>query len=247
MPSQEISWCSAPRQEHHDFIKTIEASTHGLFGTIAYISIDGNTYGLIILDDFSRFTWVFFLQDKSKAQGIVKKFLRRAQNAYDLKIKNIRSGSGSEFWNTNVEEFLDEEGVKHEFFAPYTPQQNRIVERKYRTLIEAARTMLDEFKTLDIFWAKAINMACHTINHLYLHKYLGKTPYEIITGNKPKVHYLRVFGSKCFILNKKTKSSKFASKVDEGFLHGYGTNEHKYRVFNKTTGCVEIMVDVTFS
>jgi hypothetical protein len=120
------------------------------------------------------------------------------------------------------------------------------VERKNRTLIEAARTIIDEYKTHDIFWAKAINTACHAINCLDLHKYLGKTPYEIITGNKPKVHYFRVFGSKCFILNKKTKSSRFAPKVDEGFLLGYGTNEHAYHIFNKTTDCVEVMVDVTF-
>jgi hypothetical protein len=84
------------------------------------------------------------------------------------------------------------------------------------------------------------------MNHLYLHKYVGKTPYEIITGNKPKVHYFRVLGSKCFILNKKTKNSKFAPKVDEGFLLGYGTNEHVYRVINKTTNCVEVIVDITF-
>jgi transposase InsO family protein len=216
-----------------------------LFGPIVYISIGGNKYGLVIVDDFSRFTWVFFLQDKSEAQGITKKFIRRAQNEYELKIKNIRSDS-LEFRNTNAEEFLDEEGIKHEFSAPYTPQQNGIVERKNRTLIESARTMLDEYKTPYIFWAEAINTACHAINRLYLHKHLGKTPYEIITGNKPKVHYFRVFRSKCFILNKKTKSSKFSPKVDEGFLLGYGTNEHAYRVFNKTTGCVEVTVDVTF-
>ena len=159
-----------------------------LFKPIAYISIGGNKYGLVIVDDFSRFTWVFFLQDKSEAQGIVKKFIRRAQNEYELKIKHVRSDNGSEFRNTNVEEFLDEEGIKHEFSAPYTPQQNGIVERKNRTLIEAARTMLDEYKTPAIFWAEAINTACHAINHLYIHKYLGKTPYEIITGNKSKVH-----------------------------------------------------------
>jgi transposase InsO family protein len=93
-----------------------------------------------------------------------------------LKFKNIRSDNGSEFQNTNVEEFLDEEGIKHEFSVPYTPQQNGIVERKNRILIEAARTMLAEYKTLDIFWVEAINTACHAINHLYLHKYLGKRP-----------------------------------------------------------------------
>ena len=70
--------------------------------------------------------------------------------------------------------------------------------------------------------------------------------YELLTGKKPKVHYFRIFGSKCVILNKKSKSSKFVPKVDEGFMLGYGTNEHGYRVFNKTTGLIEIMVDVTF-
>jgi hypothetical protein len=103
-------------------------------------------------------------------------------------------------------------------------------------LIEAAITMLDEYKTPDIFWAEAINTACHAINSFYLQKYLGKIPYEIITSNKSKVHYFRIFGSKCFILNKKTRA----------FLLGYGTKEHDYRVFNKTTGGVEVTVDVTF-
>jgi transposase InsO family protein len=209
-----------------------------LFGPIAYISIGGNKYGLVIVDDFSHFTWVFFLQDKSEAKGIVKKFIRRVQNDFELKVKNIRSDNGSEFRNNQVEEFLDEEGIKHELSAPYTPQQNGIIERKNRTLIKAARTMLDKYKTLDSFWAEAINTACHATNRLYLNKYLNKTTYEIITGKKPSVHYFRVFGCKCFILKKKPKTSKFSSRVDEGFLLGYGTNEHAYRVFNKTIGCV---------
>src|SRR5438128_3791992 len=81
---------------------------------------------------------------------------------------------------------------------------------------------------------------------LYLNKILKKTAYKLLTGNKPKVHYFRVFGSKCFILNKKSKRSKFAPKVDEGFMLGYGSNAHAYRVFNKTSGCVEIAKDVTF-
>jgi hypothetical protein len=217
-----------------------------LFGPIAYISIGGNKYGLVIVDDFSHFTWVFFLQDKSEAKGIVKKFIKRVQNEFELMVKNIRRDNGPEFRNTQVEEFLDEEGIKHELSAPYTPQQNGIVKRKNRTLIEAARTMLDEYKTPNSFWVESINTACHAANHLYLHKYLNKTPYEIITGKKPSVHYFRVFGCKCFILNKKPKASKFASKVDEAFLIGYGTNEHAYHVFNKTTGYVETTVDVKF-
>jgi transposase InsO family protein len=81
-----------------------------------------------------------------------RKFAKRAQNEFDVKVKKLRSDNGSKFKNTNIEEYLDEEGVAREFSVPYTPQQNGIVERKNRTLIEAARTMLDEYKTLDQFW-----------------------------------------------------------------------------------------------
>jgi hypothetical protein len=96
----------------------------------------------------------------------------------------VRSDNGTEFKNTGVEEFLSEEGIKHEFSVPYTPQQNGVVERRNRTLIEAARTMLDEYKTPDNFWAKAVNTAFHAINWLYLHKVYKKTAYELLTGNE---------------------------------------------------------------
>jgi transposase InsO family protein len=105
-----------------------------LFGPNAYISIGGNKYDFVIVDDFSHFTWVFFLKDKSETQGIFKKFARRAQNEIEVKIKKVRSDNGTEFRNTNIEAFLDEEGIKHEFSVP---QQKGVVERKNRTLIEA--------------------------------------------------------------------------------------------------------------
>jgi transposase InsO family protein len=134
------SACQAEKQvgAHHPAKNILSSSRPlkllhmDLFGPIAYISISGNKYGSVIVDDFSRFTWVFFLQDKSEAKGIVKKFIRTVQNEFELKVKNIRSDNGSEFRNTQVEEFLDEEGIKHELSAPYTPQQNGIVERKNR-------------------------------------------------------------------------------------------------------------------
>jgi hypothetical protein len=90
---------------------------------------------------------------------------------------------------TANKDFLDEEGIKHEFSAPYSPRQIGVAERKNHTLIEMARTMLDEYKTSDRFWAEAINMACHVTNRLYLHKLLRKTSYELLTGNKPNVSY----------------------------------------------------------
>ena len=96
-------------------------------------------------------------------------------------------------WHSRIEGFLEEEGIKHEFSSPYTPQQNGVVERKNRTLLDMARTMLDEYKTPDWFWAEAINTACYSINRLYLHRILKKTSYELLTDKNPNVSYFRVF------------------------------------------------------
>jgi hypothetical protein len=155
-----------------------------------------------------------------------------------LRIKKIRSDNGTEFKNSQIEGFLEEEGIKHEFSSPYTPQQNGVVERKNRTLLDMARTMLDEYKIPDRFWAEVINIACYSINRLYLHRILKKTSYELLTGKKPNVSYFRVFGSKCFIL--------IAPKAVEGFLLGYDSNTRAYRVFNKSTGLVKVSCDIVF-
>jgi transposase InsO family protein len=209
--------------------RSLELLHMDLFGSISYISIGGSKYCLVIMDDYSRFTWVFFLQEKSQTQETIKRFLRRAQNEFELKIKKIRSDNGMEFKNSQMEGFLKEEGIKHEFSSPYTPQQNGVVERNNRTLLDMVRTMLDEYKTLDRFWAEAINTDCYCINCLYLHQILKKTSYELLTGKKSNVSYFRVFGSKCFILIKRGRNSKFASKAVEGF----------YSVMTQTQGHIE--------
>jgi hypothetical protein len=198
------------------------------------------------VDDYSRFTWVLFLQDKSQTQETLKGFLRWAQNEFGLRIKKIRSDNGLEYNNSQIEGFLEEEGIKHEFSSPYTPQQNGVVERKNRTILDMARTMLDEYKTPDRFCMEAINTACYSINRLYLHRILKKTSYELLTGKKPNVSYFRVFGSKCFILVKRGRKYKFARKVVEDFLLGYDSNTRAYRVFNKSSGLVEVSCDIVF-
>jgi hypothetical protein len=151
-------------------------------------------------------------------------------------------------WSSRTHKSKDffEQGIKHEFFFPYTPQQNGIMDRKNRTLLDMARTMLDEYKTPDRFWAEAINTACYSINLLYLHRILKRTSYELLTGKKPNVSYFRVFGSKCFILIKGARNSKFAPKAVEGFLLGYDSNTRAYRVFNKSTRLVEVSCDIVF-
>jgi hypothetical protein len=121
-----------------------------------------------------------------------------------------------------------------------------VVERKNRTLIDMVRTMLGEYKKPERFWSEAMNTACHAINWLYLRRLLKKTSYKLLTGNKPNVSYFHVFGSKCYILVKKGRHSKFAPKAVEGFLLGYDSNTKAYRVFNKSSGLVEVSSNVVF-
>jgi transposase InsO family protein len=166
-----------------------------LFDPIAYISIGGSKYCLVIVDDYSRFTWVFFLQEKSQTQETLKKFLRWAQNEFVLRIKKIRSDNGMEFNNSQIEGFLEEEGIKNEFSSLYTPQQNSVVERKNITLMDMARTMLEEYKTSDRFWAEVINTGCYSINRLYLHRIIKKTSYELLTNKSPMFLILKFLGA----------------------------------------------------
>ncbi|WVZ85243.1 hypothetical protein U9M48_032190 [Paspalum notatum var. saurae] len=193
-----------------------------------------------------RYTWVYFLEDKTEVAHVFSKFAKRAQNEFNTSIVKIRSDNGREFDNNNIEEYCDEVGIKHKFFATYTPQQNDVVERKNRTLIALARSMLNEYGTSEKFWAEAINTACYASNWLYPHRLLEKTPYELLNGRKLNISYFRVFGCKCYIYKKRQHLGKFQRRCDIGFLLGYSSKSKAYRVFNEATGLVEETYDVEF-
>src|SRR5215216_5603539 len=218
-----------------------------LFGPTHYATFTNATslYCFVIVDDYSRYTWVHIITYKTKVQEVFKQFSSRASTKFGVKIKHIRSDNGTEFKNTGLDEYLDELGITHGLSAPYTPQQNGVVERKNRTLVEMARTMLDEYNTPLHFWPKAIVTACHIINKVYLHKFFKKTSYELLTDKKPNVSYFKVFGAKCWIRDPH-HSSKFAPKAHEGFMLGYGKDSHTYRVFNTIHHKVVKTVDVRF-
>jgi transposase InsO family protein len=173
-----------------------------LFGPPTYTSLGDKKYCLVIIDDYSRYTWIYFFEFKSETQQTVKDFATKVEHQFNTTILTIRSDNGNEFKNYSLNEFFSDAGIKHQYSAAYTPQQNGVAERKNRTIMDAARTMLVEFKSPCNFWAKAINTACHATNQLYLRKNLNMTPYEILTGQKPNITYFRVFGCKCFYLKK---------------------------------------------
>ncbi|GJR90528.1 putative ribonuclease H-like domain-containing protein [Tanacetum coccineum] len=138
--------------------KTVSSISHSLqllhmdlFGPTSVRSLNHKTYCLVITDDFSRFSWVFFLRTKDETSAILKDFIRQIENQLNQKVKTIRSDNGTEFKNRDVIEFCGLKGIKREYSNARTPQQNGVAERKNMTLIEAARTMLADSFYLTLF------------------------------------------------------------------------------------------------
>ncbi|GJY35332.1 retrovirus-related pol polyprotein from transposon TNT 1-94 [Tanacetum coccineum] len=184
-----------------------------LFGPSAVRSYGGNRYTLVIVDDYSRYTWTRFLKDKTEAFDQFEIFSKKIQNQLGCTIVSIRTDHGREFDNeVQFGEFCNANGITHNFSAPRTPQSNGMVERKNRTLQEMSRTMLNEQSLPQKFWCNAVDTSTYILNRILIRAILGKTPYELLRGRKPTLDYFRVFGSKCFILNTKDYLTK---KVEE--------------------------------
>ncbi|XP_066334528.1 uncharacterized protein [Miscanthus floridulus] len=209
-------------------------------------SAGGKWYVLIVVDDFSRYSWVFFLESKDEAFSHVHDLVLKLKNELSNNaVRAIRSDNGTEFKNSRMKAFCSEQGLDHQFSSPYVPPQNGVVERKNRTLVEMARTMLDEHKTPRRFWAEAINTACYVANRIFLRAFLGKTSYELRFGRPPKVFHFRVFGCKCFILIK-GNLDKFESRSSDGLFLGYALQGRAYRELNLGTNHIDETCEVTF-
>ncbi|GJZ95228.1 retrovirus-related pol polyprotein from transposon TNT 1-94 [Tanacetum coccineum] len=218
-----------------------------LFGPSAIRSYGGNRYTLVIVDDYSRYTWTRFLANKTEAFEEFEIFSKMIQNKLGCSIVSIRTDHGREFDNeVQFGKYCDLNGISHNFSAPRTPQSNGVVERKNRTLQEMSRTMLNEQSIPQKFWCNAIDTSTYIINRVSIRRILGKTPYELLRGRKPNLNYFRVFGSKCFILNTKDYLTKFDPKSYEGVFLGYSQNSKAYIILNKQTMKVEESLNVTF-
>nr|GFA93736.1 hypothetical protein [Tanacetum cinerariifolium] len=196
--------------------------------------------------DYSRFSWVFFLASKDETPSILKTFIISLENILSLKVKIIRCDNGTEFKNSDLNLFCGVKGIKREFSVPRTPQQSGIVERKNRTLIEAARTLLANSLLPIPFWAEAVNTACYVQNRVLVTKPHNKTPYELLHGRLPSIGFMRPFGCPVTILNTLDPLGKFQGKVNEVFLIGYSVCSKAFRVLNSRTRIVQETLHVNF-
>ncbi|GKB29686.1 putative ribonuclease H-like domain-containing protein, partial [Tanacetum coccineum] len=217
-----------------------------LFGPTNVKSLMKKSYCLVVTDDFSRFSWVFFLATIDETSGILKTFITEIENQLDYKVKVIRSDNETEFKNSVMNQLCEMKGIKREFGVARTLQQNGVAERRNRTLIEAARTMLVDSKLPTTFWAEAVNTACYVLNRVLVIKSHTKTPYELIRGRTPLIDFMKPFGCPVTILNTRDNLGKFDGKADEGFFVGYSMVSKAMRVFNKGTGIVEETLNIRF-
>ncbi|GKB82577.1 putative ribonuclease H-like domain-containing protein [Tanacetum coccineum] len=218
-----------------------------LFGLTFVKSLMKKMYCLVVTDDYSRFSWVFSLATKDETSGILKSFITRVENIIDQRVKVIRCDNGTEFKNKEMNQFCERKCIKREFSVARTPQQNRVAERKNRTLIEVARTMLADSKLPTTFWAEAVNIVFYVQNRVLVTKPHNTTPYELFLGRKPVLGFMRPFGCPVTILNTIDHLGKFDGKADEGFFVRYSINSKAFRVFNSRTRIIEENLHVQFS
>ncbi|GJZ83152.1 retrovirus-related pol polyprotein from transposon TNT 1-94 [Tanacetum coccineum] len=192
-----------------------------LCGPIRIQSINGRKYILVIVDDYSRFTWVKFLHSKDEVLAFVIKFLKMIQVCLNATVRNIRTDNGTEFVNQTLREYYEDVGITHQTLVARTPQQNDIVGRQNHTLVEAARTMLIFSKALFFLWAEAVATTCYTQNRSLIRKHHNKTPYELLYDQKLDLSYLHVFSALCYPTNDDEDLGKLRPKTDIGIFVGY--------------------------
>ncbi|GJR62349.1 retrovirus-related pol polyprotein from transposon TNT 1-94 [Tanacetum coccineum] len=172
-----------------------------LCGPMRVQMINGKKYILVIVDDYSRFTWVKFLRSKDETPEVVIKFLKQIQVGLNKTVRYIRTDNGTEFVNKDLTEYYERVGIFHQKTVLRTPQQNGVVERRNRTLVEAARTMLIFSKAPMFLWAEVVATACYTQNRSLIHTRHNKTPYELVHDKKLDLTFFRVFGALCYPTN----------------------------------------------
>ncbi|GJT93319.1 retrovirus-related pol polyprotein from transposon TNT 1-94 [Tanacetum coccineum] len=171
----------------------------------------------------------------------------RMENLNEVRVKELRSDNGIEFRSHKLEEFFDEKDISHNFSSPCTPEQNGVAERRNRTLIETARTMLNSTKLPKQFWGEAINTACYTQNRSIIVKRHRKIAYDVFRGRASDISYLHVFGCPVHIHNHRDHLGKFDEKANDGFFLGYSPVAKAFRMFNIRRQEMEEIVHVTFN
>lgn len=245
--------CMEGKQHRLPFSRSTTKSEHpcqllhiDVAGPMEVESIGGSRYFLLIKDDYSYYRTAFFMERKSEVVEHLKIFLLEVKNVTGHAVTTIRTDNGTEEVNERLKSFLLDQGIRHEKTVPYTPEQNSKVEREMRTVVEAARTMLQAGRLGKEFWAEAVNSAIFVLNRSGTSSIPGKTPFELWCGKMPNLKFLKVFGAEAYSHIPKEKRRKWDSKSKRGIFVGYDDKTKGYRIYNPEDRKMFIARDVIF-
>ena len=208
-------------------------------------SKDGYKGFVSVTDAFTRYRWIVLIESRAEVGEKLIKLFNKLQNRYKSKIKCLRSDQGSEFVNKRLRAYCEENGITVEYSAVYTPEENGISERSNGLIQEGLRSMLLISGLGKKYWSFAAMTKVHSLNRTFC-KPIGKTPLEALTGRKPSVKKMRIFGSKGFALDVGPKTGKLNKRGIPVIMLGYAVGEPGYQVLNLDSNKIQITRNATF-
>lgn len=227
-------------------VRPLELLHTDICGPLSVPSLAGSCYILTITDDYSRFTWLFFLKHKSETLSKFRQFKATQELQSVHRIKIIRSDKGGEFTSKAFINFCSDLGIVRQLTQAHTPHQNGIAERKNRSLLEKARCMAFASNTPSYLWPEAVATANYVINRTATRANHGTTPYEKFTGHTPSISHLRTFGCRSYVLNTSPSRKKWAPRSYECVFLGYDETSRGFRSYNQSTQKILVSKDVQF-
>lgn len=217
-----------------------------LCGPMRTTSNGGARYFMTITDDYSRWGDVYFLKSKDEVPSRIIEFIEKAEWQTGSKVKAVQSDNDTEFRNRRLDEYFEKRDILRRLTVPHTPQQNGVAERRNRTLVDSARSILMQANLPNSFWSEAINTANYVRNRCISKSLDTSTPYEIWSGKKPNVGHLRTFGCKVFVTDTNPGKDKFQPRAKESTFVGYSSESKAYRIWIPTEKRVRLSRDVKF-
>lgn len=250
LPPCEI--CHRAKQTRESFPISQNVSTKvgelihiDVWGPYRINTFDGFKYFLTIVDDYSRATWIYLLRSKDEVYNCFMSFNNLLENQFSVKVKCVRSDNGTEFVNNKMKLFFETKGILHQTSCVHTPQQNGVVERKHRHILNVARSLIFESGLPLKYWGEAILTAVFLINRTPSSVLKGQTPFELIYKRLPKLDHLRVFGCLCFA-TRLNISDKFSDRAEKSVLIGYSAEKKGYKLLSLDSGVIFFSRDVKF-
>ncbi|TQD88564.1 hypothetical protein C1H46_025883 [Malus baccata] len=217
-----------------------------LYGPINPVSNGNKKYFISFIDDFSRKTWVYFLQEKSEAFEAFKSFKALVENESDKKIKILRTDRGGEYCSKEFDAFCNEKGIKRQLTTAYTPQQNGVSERKNQTILNMVRSLLVKGSIPKKFWPEVVLWSVHILNRSPTFSVKNMTPQEAWSGQKPLVDHFKVFGCIAYAHIPDEKRKKLDDKSEKCIFLGVSEVSKAYKLYNPVTKKIVVSRDVIF-